>query len=381
MGQVVYGEGIARYVESLSGQSSDAVFDAAGDLEALPVTALVIGFTHHWSSTLKSGISYATADLDNAESQCGERDQPHPGLPRQPDLHPVPSGRRRRRGALGPPRQQGRQLRRGLARPARRDLSVQLTARPGRESTRRLMSSDSLRATRPALAIAAALALAACTQPAPAPTPVPPPTPPQPKTTAVAAPTTPHWDYGTEHGPANWASLSPDFATCASGKSQSPIDIVKAKTEKVAELQGELHAGRAARRAPRARGGRRQQRPHRSGELHGRRLADPGRRVVQAAPVPLPQPEREHGRRQALPDGDAPRPQVRRGQAGRAGGLHRGGRRERGLRAGVVEPAEAEGHGVPPRARQGERGRPAAGRAVELPLRRIAHDAAVHARA
>ena len=100
------------------------------------------------------------------------------------------------------------------------------------------MPSDSLRRTRPALAIAAAVALVACTQPAPAPTPVPPPTPPQPKTTAVAAPTTPHWDYGTEHGPANWASLSPDFATCASGKSQSPIDIVKAKAEKVVEWKG-----------------------------------------------------------------------------------------------------------------------------------------------
>ena len=69
MGQVVYGEGIARYVEALSGQSSDAVFGDAGDLEALPVTALVVGLTHHWSSTLKSGIAYATADLDNADSQ------------------------------------------------------------------------------------------------------------------------------------------------------------------------------------------------------------------------------------------------------------------------------------------------------------------------
>lgn len=97
------------------------------------------------------------------------------------------------------------------------------------------MTRDSLRRTHAALAVAAGLALCACTQPAPEPT--PPPAAPQPKTTAVAAPTTPHWDYGTEHGPANWGSLSPDFATCASGKSQSPIDIVKAKTEPVAELK------------------------------------------------------------------------------------------------------------------------------------------------
>lgn len=99
------------------------------------------------------------------------------------------------------------------------------------------MTSHSLRRTSAALTVAAGLALAACTQPAPEPTPAAAPTPPQPKTTAVAAPTTPHWDYGTEHGPASWGSLSPDFASCASGKSQSPIDIVKAKTEKVAEVK------------------------------------------------------------------------------------------------------------------------------------------------
>lgn len=86
---------------------------------------------------------------------------------------------------------------------------------------------------RTALVMAAAVTLAACSQPAPQPTPVPPPAQPEPRTRAVAAPITPHWDYGTEHGPAHWASLSPEFATCASGKSQSPIDIVRAKTETV----------------------------------------------------------------------------------------------------------------------------------------------------
>ncbi len=69
MGQLVYGEGIARYVESLSGQSADAAFDAAGGLEALPATAVVIGFTHHWTHTLRSGISYSLADLDNGAAQ------------------------------------------------------------------------------------------------------------------------------------------------------------------------------------------------------------------------------------------------------------------------------------------------------------------------
>ncbi|MBS0323936.1 MAG: carbonic anhydrase family protein [Proteobacteria bacterium] len=34
-----------------------------------------------------------------------------------------------------------------------------------------------------------------------------------------------HWSYEGEGGPANWARLRPDYATCDSGKRQSPIDI------------------------------------------------------------------------------------------------------------------------------------------------------------
>jgi len=34
-----------------------------------------------------------------------------------------------------------------------------------------------------------------------------------------------HWDYQGPGGPANWGQLKPEFATCASGKRQSPIDI------------------------------------------------------------------------------------------------------------------------------------------------------------
>ena len=71
MGQVVYGEGIAHYIEALSGQGSDAVFGSGGGLEALPVTSGVIGFTHHWSATLRSGVSYAIADLENDGVQGG----------------------------------------------------------------------------------------------------------------------------------------------------------------------------------------------------------------------------------------------------------------------------------------------------------------------
>jgi carbonic anhydrase len=36
-----------------------------------------------------------------------------------------------------------------------------------------------------------------------------------------------HWGYEGEDGPASWASLSPVYALCEEGKSQSPINIVK----------------------------------------------------------------------------------------------------------------------------------------------------------
>ncbi len=42
---------------------------------------------------------------------------------------------------------------------------------------------------------------------------------------AAAPPESVHWSYEGEGGPDNWAKLRPDFATCASGKRQSPIDI------------------------------------------------------------------------------------------------------------------------------------------------------------
>ncbi len=39
-----------------------------------------------------------------------------------------------------------------------------------------------------------------------------------------------HWGYGEDDGPANWAALSPDYATCTSGREQSPIDIAAMTT-------------------------------------------------------------------------------------------------------------------------------------------------------
>ena len=53
------------------------------------------------------------------------------------------------------------------------------------------------------------------------------------KTAAAAAPPAAehgagahvHWSYGGEGGPAQWAGLKPEFATCGLGARQSPIDI------------------------------------------------------------------------------------------------------------------------------------------------------------
>ena len=34
-----------------------------------------------------------------------------------------------------------------------------------------------------------------------------------------------HWGYSGETGPDNWGKLDPDYAACATGKNQSPIDL------------------------------------------------------------------------------------------------------------------------------------------------------------
>lgn len=50
---------------------------------------------------------------------------------------------------------------------------------------------------------------------------------PSPEETAAHASETPHalWGYEGEGAPTNWSKLRSDFATCATGKRQSPIDI------------------------------------------------------------------------------------------------------------------------------------------------------------
>ena len=73
------------------------------------------------------------------------------------------------------------------------------------------------------LLVASTVALASCGGPSretPQASAAPAATPP-PATTEA-----PHWGYEGEYGPEHWGTLSPDFAVCGTGSSQSPIDIV-----------------------------------------------------------------------------------------------------------------------------------------------------------
>ncbi len=48
---------------------------------------------------------------------------------------------------------------------------------------------------------------------------------------ATAAAHAQHWGYSGADGPSHWADLDPSFATCSTGKRQSPIDIKSAKKD------------------------------------------------------------------------------------------------------------------------------------------------------
>jgi hypothetical protein len=65
--QVTYGEGVARYVNDLSGENLDAALDGRR-LEAIPVFAAMAGYTHHWNDHWRSTISggYVHADAPEA---------------------------------------------------------------------------------------------------------------------------------------------------------------------------------------------------------------------------------------------------------------------------------------------------------------------------
>ena len=47
----------------------------------------------------------------------------------------------------------------------------------------------------------------------------------------------PHWTYEGKEGPTYWGSISPEYATCSTGKSQSPVDLSSAVPTDLAKLQ------------------------------------------------------------------------------------------------------------------------------------------------
>ena len=65
----------------------------------------------------------------------------------------------------------------------------------------------------------------------------------------VLTPVGPHaqwkapWSYEGEKGPAHWGDLDPDYATCNSGKEQSPIDIRSATKAELPAIRFEYKSG------------------------------------------------------------------------------------------------------------------------------------------
>ena len=64
---VTYGEGVARYINDLSGENLDAAI-VNGRLKAVPVFAAIAGYTHHWNDHWRSTISGGYVKVDAPET-------------------------------------------------------------------------------------------------------------------------------------------------------------------------------------------------------------------------------------------------------------------------------------------------------------------------
>ena len=67
MFSVTYGEGISHYIGDLNAanDAGDAVIDAAGTLDPLPVLAWYTAYNHYWNPCLRSTFTYSQVDLDS----------------------------------------------------------------------------------------------------------------------------------------------------------------------------------------------------------------------------------------------------------------------------------------------------------------------------
>jgi hypothetical protein len=70
MGQLAYGSGMGRYIESFGGTNSDAVLRPDGNLEALDAVAAVAGVQQKWNSRLSSTLAGSFAEIDNNPNQA-----------------------------------------------------------------------------------------------------------------------------------------------------------------------------------------------------------------------------------------------------------------------------------------------------------------------
>ncbi len=70
-GMFVTGDGVARYIEAVSGQNADAVLSSDGELATLRSRAGTIGYTRHWRKGLRSGVSYSFSDVESVPSEAG----------------------------------------------------------------------------------------------------------------------------------------------------------------------------------------------------------------------------------------------------------------------------------------------------------------------
>lgn len=66
----VYGEGVGGMGNDTSFLNSDAAFNPAGELEALPYWSVAVGFTHRWNEKFRSTVTYGYVNLDNTDGQA-----------------------------------------------------------------------------------------------------------------------------------------------------------------------------------------------------------------------------------------------------------------------------------------------------------------------
>lgn len=65
------GEGIGHYYSDLNGGTSDAGFDANGDLEALSSAGGFISYQHFWNDKWNTALVYGNLQVDNSTGQLG----------------------------------------------------------------------------------------------------------------------------------------------------------------------------------------------------------------------------------------------------------------------------------------------------------------------